>query len=154
MNVLIVDDMPARHDAIMGRIGLRGFSYRCCYTADEPTDGDFAWADAVFLDHDMCQRDYSGGVVIPHDPNRGCPNPRGAPGPLAECGCPTGLDLVRRMVRMQHRPAVVVHTANPPGGADMVRELEAAVFKVQYAPASRWVRTDWHALRAWIAASR
>lgn len=150
MNILTVDDLEGRHESIAFRLRPLVATYRRRYHADDPTDADLAWADVVFLDHDMCQRDYRGGIVLEPDPKRNCPNPIGKAGPLAACGCPSGANLARRMAEGVARPRVVVHTANPPGGAEMVATLERAGFRVLYAPASRWHATDWDKVRAFV----
>lgn len=95
MNILTVDDLEGRHQSIAFRLQPLKATYRRRYHADDPSDDDFAWADVVFLDHDMCQQDYRGGIVLEPDPKRNCPNPVGKSGPLAACGCPSGANLAR-----------------------------------------------------------
>lgn len=150
MNVLTVDDWQHRHETIASSVRRAGFTAEI-RTRSGPasvTDDDLAWARLVFLDHDMCQRNYTaeGGLWVPDDA-RPCPAPvAGGTNKLdLHCGCPTGMDLVRRMVAGPARPAVVVHTANPVAAPQMVATLAEAGFRVAAMPATAWGRTDWRA---------
>lgn len=126
--VLTVDDWPHRHErieAMLRRAGVR-FEARNRLGPQYVTDDDLAWASVVFLDHDMCQRVAPGGIYMgPYTDGDPCPNITGD-----RCGCPTGMDLVQRMIELPARPIVVVHSANQAAGPEMVRELGAARFRV------------------------
>ena len=148
LRVLTVDDYESRHERIvreMTRAGVRA-EFRHRYGPARVTDDDIAWAQLVWLDHDMCQRCYTAaGIVIVPDEGAPCPAPveRGTNALDLHCGCLTGMDLVRRMVALPHRPTVFVHTANPAAGPEMVRSLTDGRFRVGYMPASRWGWYDW-----------
>lgn len=148
LNILTVDDYQDRHDIIVRQVRRAGVNatFRHRFGPAHVTDDDLAWAHVAFIDHDMCQRGYTtAGIVIVPDDDTPCPNPveRGANALDLHCGCPTGTDLVRRMVSAPHRPAVVVHTANPVALPRMVAELADAGFRVGAMPASRWLGYDW-----------
>lgn len=150
LRVLSVDDVQHRHETIERSMRRAGFDavFRTRSGPAHVTDDDLGWARLVFLDHDMCQREYTreGGIYVPDDA-RPCPSPvAGGTNALdLYCGCPTGMNLVRRMVAQPHRPAVVVHTANPVAGPQMVAALADAGFVVAAMPASAWARHDWRA---------
>lgn len=145
LRVLTVDDWQHRHDRIASELRRAGFGFEVRQRSGPAavTDDDLAWARLVFLDHDMCQRQFTeaggllGGLFVPDD-SRPCPSPVGQ-----HCGCPTGTDLVRRMVAAPWRPAVLVHTANNVAGPIMVAELASAGFVVAALSASRWAWFDW-----------
>jgi len=150
LRVLSVDDWQHRHENIAAGLRRAGFdaTVRMRSGPAHVTDDDLAWARLVFLDHDMCQSHYTkvSGIYVP-DTERPCPSPvAGGTNKLdTYCGCPTGMDLVRRMAAQPHRPAVIVHTANSVAGPQMVATLAEAGFVVASMPASSWARHDWRA---------
>ena len=132
MRVLIVDDWSSRHDRIRSVLRLLGYPATGITSLSSPaqvSDEDLDVA-VCFLDHDMCQRDNDGE----------CPNAteQGASYLDPGCGCPTGLDLVKRMAELTYRPKVIVHTANPVGGPQMCETLRDHGFEFYYAPISLW----------------
>lgn len=149
MNILIIDDAQSRHDAIVGFYRAHWpthpsyphrFEHR--YRPRAVSRHDLAWADIVWLDHDMCRSSPRDGVAWGRD---GAPCPE--PAPRGGCGCPTGVDVARRLVRdvaPDARPvAVVVHSANTAGAANIVAVLRAGgVSSASALPASRWASYD------------
>lgn len=157
MKILIVDDWEQRHTTIADGLGGRGkrHEFRSEYGPAWVTDEDLAWADAVFLDHDMCQTAYdsengiwylSGTLPCP------CPVSGGANALDPRCGCPTGMDLVKRMIALPHRPKALVHTANSVAGPEMVRKLSEAGFDVTYIPALAWP-LHWGRVEKWLTST-
>lgn len=149
LRILTVDDDPHRHERIRreaSAAGLGPVEFRERSGPASVTDDDIAWARLVFLDHDMCQRGVTrAGLLFVPDPKEPCPNPveRGSNHLDLHCGCPTGLDFVRRLTTGSPRPAVVVHTANAVAIDGMVAELSRAGFAAVKLPASAWGRVDW-----------
>lgn len=143
--ILIVDDWPHRYERIADEIPRAGFTaeFRRRSGPASVTGDDLAWASMAWLDHDMCQRQFT-TIFVP-DESRPCPSPvAGGTNKLdLYCGCPTGTDLARRMVASPHRPRVVVHSANNVAGPEMVATLRDAGFRVTHFPATMWGRTDW-----------
>lgn len=154
IRILTVDDWDHRHHGIRTSIEGAGFTgeWRRRHTPADVTDADLEWCQLACLDHDMCRRGFNDetGIWAPDD-NAPCPSPvtRGDNHLDKHCGCPTGTDLVRRMVALPHRPGVVVHSANPIAAPGMARTLADAGFRVALFPATQWARGDWRrAVRA------
>lgn len=143
IRVLIVDDDPDRHTAIgcvLADLDRVGTEVECMsrYGPDTVKDEDLAGAQFMFLDHDMCQQGLmkQGRLFLP-DPSLPCPNPteNGTNMLNSRCGCPTGMDLVKRIVALPHRPAVIVHTRNYKTGPKMADALLKAGFHHMELPA-------------------
>ena len=147
VRVLVVDDWQTRHDKIKKEMYKARFqlSWRNRMNPDEVTEDDLKWATLIFLDHDMCQRGITEAGLLVFDESRPCPNPieqgRNALDP--KCGCPTGMDLVRRICALPYRPAAVVHTGNTVEAPNMTRTLQDAGFRVMAMSASRWNTVNW-----------
>lgn len=159
LRVLTVDDWQGRHDRIARELRGAGFTFdvRQRFGPMAVSDDDLAWARLVFLDHDMCQRQVTSAGLFVEDDSRPCPSPvaQGSNMLDANCGCPTGMDLVRRMVTAPWRPAVMVHTANNVAAPGMVAALAEAGFAVAAFSASRWAWFDWRsAVRRVVEATR
>lgn len=135
MRIIIVDDMSNRHYVIL-RECLKAqlvTELRSHYTAKSVSlGGDLSWAELVFLDHDMCEM-----TELNQHGAKLTRCPAATEGGIAACRCQTGLDVVRRMVALPNRPAVVVHSLNPVGAKQMAEELAAAGFKVALVPVTK-----------------
>lgn len=151
LKVLSVDDDSVRHAAIYGYLRKLGYegrlqcTQRTCSDPAEVTDEDIAWADIVCLDHDMCQAvptRTEGGLYVTNCPQ---PLPGGGSFNLLNdyCGCPTGRDMVGRMVRLPARPFVIIHTQNLRGGMVMRDNLLRQDFNANSYPADWWSETGW-----------
>lgn len=144
MKVLIVDDWDTRHHRVreVFRSAGRPAVFKSRMHPNAVTDEDILDAEVVFLDHDMCQAEED------HD----CPNPRVKPGENfldAHCGCPTGQDLVKRLVALPARPPCIVHSQNPVGGRAMAQGLLDAGFPVAWSPVTTWTSPAVSLLRLW-----
>jgi hypothetical protein len=56
------------------------------------------------------------------------------------CGCPTGVDMVDRMISFYNskKPHCIVHSANTTGGQVMAQTLHDAGFSVSWSPVFTW----------------
>lgn len=120
MNILLVDDDPQRFTFLRSRYGA-DHDYRERRNPNAVTDDDIAWAEAVSLDHDMCESE-----------TLGAPCPRTGEG--ARCTCPDGVDMTNRLWKQPRRMPVIVHSANIPGGERMFACLRGAEFAVLHYP--------------------
>lgn len=132
MKVLIVDDWQFRHDwihRVFRDAGVYTANFVSRYSPAEVTLDDMDGADLIFLDHDMCR---SGGDLEAPCPN---PKPNSTNSLNPYCGCPTGMDMVDRIIQRGRSVKCVVHTANPPAGSRMSAALKQAGFQTAYTPA-------------------
>jgi hypothetical protein len=112
--MLYLDDMAARHEAVIDRLSewdvTHVYDARACMRALESQER----FDLVSLDHDLEDEHYSYGYTE---------------GALAR----TGWDVVvfMRSIPEERRPKYVnVHSANPPAAERMVNELRAHGYQV------------------------
>lgn len=144
VRVLFVDDSIARLIKLRALVSQGGGIARIAHrrSARAVADGDLGDADLVFLDHDMCEGEplFSEGSFCPTSGR-------------AECTCPTGLDVARRLAGLVQKglaaPAVVVQSLKYVGAAKIVDVLRDAKVDVQYAPVTHWPLDPAGARRTW-----
>lgn len=139
MRILLVDDEEGRREVLAAHTGAEVVRVmpRQLLNAPELLHG----ADAIALDHDMCEGDRGAEVPL-------CPRPNDYGG----CTCPDGADVVRwllqRLGTLKHDCRIVVISANPVGANRMLYDLEdsrlrgARKVQVVQCSASRWGRFD------------
>lgn len=152
IKVLGVDDDASRHYNLRTQLlNLRlepgeVLQYTGKHGPGEVAEDDIAAADILFLDHDMCQSDTYYRKHGQRHPE-GCPQRLKSPDGfnlLNEwCGCPTGRDMVRRLISLPYRPLTFVHTLNRRGGATMDYALSRAGFTVSQFSEDQWYSADW-----------
>jgi hypothetical protein len=139
MRILLIDDDDGRREILSAHTGawVVRMMPRALFENPDLLHG----ADAIALDHDMCEAD-------PSRDDAPCP----APTPHGGCGCPDGADVVRwllgRLGTLKHGCRIVVVSANPVGARRMLHDLEdhmmrgARKVRVTQCSASRWGRYD------------
>ena len=129
MRILILDDMPARHDNLRSR--YIGADFVSCFNVESAVYHAKRWQyDIIHLDHDL--EDYEAHLVTDAV---WLPKPKGSRGHTQEIRYSerTGEDFARWLVANPpvNKPRCIVHSANPDGAARMVRVLRDAGFRVE-----------------------
>jgi hypothetical protein len=141
MIVLIVDDMTWRVRLLEGILASAKVqaNIRSRPNALSVSDMDISYSDVIFLDRDLCC-----GI-----PGGACPE-SGLLG-RTNCACPSGEDLVSRILALTPSPGqrFVVHSMNP-DACQMATRLANSGRTVVLSPVLTWKLDSPHALvRLW-----
>ena len=139
MRILMIDDSEARRETLAAHTGAEVVRVmpRALFDAPEMLHG----ADAIALDHDMCEAGDG-------DAEGDCPFPSTHGG----CCCPDGVRVVRwlleRLGTLREGCRIVVVSANPVGARRMMADLNDPMMRgarkvdVAQCSASNWGRYD------------
>ncbi len=123
--VLFLDDMSARHQAFGKAVASQSVTVDHVHSAKEAIEMlNTNRYDQVFLDHDLSIEDIMISVG-------------------ADSKVPTGMAVADHIVSMTTPPSeVIVHTGNPPAGAEMMRRLgQVQGMKVTRLPFSQLIQS-------------